>query len=244
MKDVSGDDRCAEAGAAPAAASPEIDLEQVADRTTRKLLTLLAAGAALLFAIHATPLGEAVKDWDAMTEVFTRGGIKAEFYFVVFTSLLIMVGTPRLLFCTLGGFAFGFWQGLLWSLVGSLIGSYLAFRAARWGGREWLIKHLGKQRFFARIAHAQPTIVSIALIRMLPLTNVVINLALALSSVRTLTFLAGSALGFLPQGAIAVVIGSGLAENVPWAGAAQIALAAVLLLALVAWHARKRRRRS
>lgn len=218
------------------------DIEQVAQNTLRKLLTLLAIGAGLLLVIHATPFGEQVRNWDSLTELFKAGGINAQIYFVVISTVLIMAGTPRLLFCTLGGFAFGFWEGLLWSLCASLIGSFLAFRAARWGGRAWLTEHFGRRRFFARIVHAQPTVASVALIRMLPVSNVIINVGLALSHVGNRVFLLGSLLGFLPQGVVAVIIGSGMAETVPWAGAAQIAIAGVLLLAIFFWTLKHRRK--
>ena len=207
--------------------TPIPELEQVAQDTSRKLLTLLAVGAALLLVIHATPFGDQVRNWDALAELFKAGGLKAEIYFVLISSFLIMLGTPRLLFCALGGFAFGFWEGTFWSLSSNLIGSFLAFKAARWGGKAWLTERFGQRRFFARIVHAKPTISSIGL---------------ALSHVGNRAFLLGSLIGFMPQGIVAVIIGSGMAEEVPWAGAAQIGVAGVLLLAILFWASRKRRK--
>ncbi len=220
--------------------APELD--QVAKDTSRKLLTLLVVGALLLLLIHNTPFGEHVRNWDSLAELFKAGGLQAEMYFVLISSFLIMVGTPRLLFCALGGFAFGFWEGLAWSLLSSLIGSFLAFKAARWGGRAWLAEHFGQRRFFGRIVHAKPTIPSVTLIRMLPVSNAIINFGLALSHVGDRTFLIGSLIGFLPQGVVAVIIGSGMAEDVPWAGAAQIGIAGILLLAILFWASRQRRK--
>jgi uncharacterized membrane protein YdjX (TVP38/TMEM64 family) len=222
--------------------APTPELEQVAQYTSRKLLILLAVGAALLLVIHATPFGEHVRNWDALAELFTAGGLKAEIYFVLISSFLIMLGTPRLLFCALGGFAFGFWEGTFWSLLSNLIGSFLAFRAARWGGKAWLTERFGQRRFFSRIAHAKPTISSVAFIRMLPVSNAIINIGLALSHVGNRAFLLGSLIGFMPQGIVAVIIGSGMAEDVPWAGAAQIGIAGVLLLAILFWTSRQRRK--
>lgn len=223
---------------------PAPELEQVATYTSRKLLTLLVVGAALLLLIHTTPFGEHVRNWDALAELFKAGGVRAEIYFVLISSFLIMLGTPRLLFCALGGFAFGFWEGMAWSLLSSLTGSFLAFRAARWGGRAWLTERFGQRRFFGRIVHAQPTVPSVVFIRMLPVSNGIINVALALSRVGNRAFLIGSLVGFLPQGVVAVIIGSGIAEDVPWAGAAQIGVAGVLLLAILYWASRQRRGRT
>ena len=56
-------------------------------------------------------------------------------------------------------------------------------------------------------------------------------------------FLLGSLLGFLPQGIVAVIIGSGMATDVPWMGAAQIGLAGAVLLVTFLWTARKHRKR-
>lgn len=222
--------------------APAPDLEQVTENTSRKLLTLLLIGAILLFVIHATPIGQKIRDWDTLAEIVSTGGLWAEIYFVLISTLLITLGVPRLLFYALGGFAFGFWEGLFWSLCSSMIGSFLTFRIARWGSREWLIEHFGKRRFFNRIAHAKPTVASVALMRMLPVSNVIINFGLALSHVGNRAFLLGSLVGFLPQGVVAVIIGSGIAEDVPWAGAAQIGGAGILLVALLAWSSAKRSR--
>jgi len=222
--------------------APAPDLEQVARNTSRKLLILLALGAGLLWVIHATPLGEQVRSSEALERLFRSGGLKAELYFTVISAFLIMLGTPRLLFCALGGLVFGFWAGLFWSLLGSLIGSFAAFRAARWAGRAWLTERFGQRRFFKRIVHAEPTLASVVVMRMLPVSNGLINVGLALSQVNARDFLLGSLVGFLPQGVVAVVVGSGLAKEVPWAGAVQIGIAGMLLIGIYFWASKLRKK--
>lgn len=226
-----------------AADAPIPDLEQVATNTSRKLLVLLGIGAILLYVFNFTPLGRQIRDWDTLVAIFKTQDLRGEIYFVVISTLLTAAGVPRLLFYALGGFAFGFWEGLAWSLCSSLLGSFMAFRIARWGSRTWLIEHFGKRRFFNRIAHAEPTITSVALMRMLPVSNVLINFGLALSQAGNRAFLLGSLVGFLPQGIVAVIIGSGIAKEVPWAGALQIGGAGILLVCLFAWSKRQRSRR-
>ena len=219
------------------------ELEQVAENTSRKLLILLGIGALILLLIHTTPFGEQFRNWDALAHTFEGGGIKAELYFVLISSVLMTFGAPRLLFCGLAGFAFGFWEGLFWSLASSLLGSFMAFRAARWGGKGWLTERFGHRRFFGRIVHSKPTVASVFAMRMLPVSNAIINIGLALSHVGDRAFLLGSLLGFLPQGIVAVIIGSGMATDVPWMGAAQIGVAGVVLLATFFWTAKKHRGR-
>ena len=231
-----------ESGETSCGPSPS-EIEQLASNASRKLLVLLALGAILFLAIHTTSLGEQLRNWDSLTALFKAGGFRAELSFVAISALLMMIGTPRLLFWGVAGFAFGFWEGLLWSSCGSLLGSYIGFRGARWGGRAWLIGRFGKNRFFSRIVAIEPTIASVILIRLLPVSNAIANVGLALGKVSTRSFLVGSLIGFLPQGVVALIIGSGMADDVPWAGAAQIAFAGVLLVGILWWAKRQSRHR-
>lgn len=224
-------------------AAPAPDLEQVAS-TSRRLLILLAVGAGLLLLIHATPLGDKVRSSEALIGLFRSGGLEAEFYFAVISAFLIMLGTPRLLFFALGGLIFGFWAGLCWSLLGSLLGSYAAFRAARWGGRAWLSARFGSRHFFKRIIQAEPSIASVVVMRMLPVSNVLINIGLALSQVSSGHFLLGSLIGFLPQGVVAVLVGSGLSTDIPWAGGLQIGVAGVFMAGIYFWAVRRRKKQT
>lgn len=224
--------------------APIPDLEQVATNTSRKLLVVLCVGAILLYLLNATPVGRQIRDWDTLAGIFDTPDWRGEIYFVLISTVLTAAGVPRLLFYALGGFVFGFWEGLLWSLCSSLLGSFVTFRIARWGSREWLVEQFGKRRFFNRIAHAAPTIASVALMRMLPVSNVIINFGLALSQAGSRAFLLGSLIGFLPQGIVAVIVGSGIAEDVPWAGAVQIGGAGILLVGLFVWSRRQKSRRS
>ena len=217
------------------------DFKGLTRNTSRKLLTLLLGGAGLLFLIHATPIGEQVRNWETLTELFRAGGAQAELYFVLISSVLMMAGIPRLLFYGVAGFAFGFWKGMLWSLIASTLGSFIAFRLARWGGREWLTERFGGHRFFRRIVHAKPTIFSVFLIRLLPVSNGVINIGLALSQVGTSAFLIGSLLGFLPQGVVAALVGSGMGAEVPTAAITPITAGFALVTGILYWVSRKRR---
>ena len=184
-----------------------------------KLLALISVGAILLTVIHLTSLGEQFCNEDFLAELLNEGNQAARLYFVFISSFLIMLGTPRLFFYALGGYAFGFWEGLLWSLCGSLAGSFIAFRSARWGGRDWLAERFKRRRLIERIIHAKPTILSVALIRMLPVSNILINCGLALSQTGSRAFLLGSLFGFLPQGILFVLIGTGLSKSDYWCSA-------------------------
>lgn len=204
------------------------------------LITLLAA-AFLIF--HATPLGERLKDWRSLARLIDDNSLQSQLTFVFISTLLITLGIPRLLFFTVGGFAFGFWTGLGWSVCSILIGSFLTFHVARACGREWLSTRFASHRHFGRIVNAKPTILTIAVLRLLPVSNAVINAVLAIGRVDNRTFLLGSLLGFLPYGVMAVMIGCGLAEESTTKGIIQIATAAAILC-IAAWATARRFQRS
>lgn len=233
-----------EAASQDSASSPmdpafEAELQRAARAGTRKLLILIAVAAVLFVLLEFTPAGERVRDWPALYELMAGGDGEAALWFVAVTVVLMMVGTPRLLFYALGGFAFGFWNGLALALVASLIASWLVFRIARWGGRDWLRGRFGGHRLFARIVGTRPTALSVALVRCLPVSNLIINLALAMSRVRSRAFVLGTLLGFLPQGVVAVLIGAGIADEVAWEGAVQLAAAALIVLLLFVFAVRR-----
>ena len=219
--------------------------DSLTGKSSLRLLVLLVIVAAVLFVIYLTPCGAYIQDREAIDELARlakEGDFQARMVFVAISSVLIMVGTPRLIFFTFGSFAFGFWPGLFYSLCGCLAGSFLAFGFARWGARAWLTEQFGERRLIQRIVNAKPTILSIALLRFLPISNALINIGLSLSSTGIRTFLLGSLLGYIPQGIIAALIGSGLAQDVPWAGSLQIGIAAMLLISMLYLTARIRRK--
>ena len=146
----------------------QAELQRAARAGTRKLLILIGIAVMLFVLLEFTPAGERVRDWPALYELMAGGDGEAALWFVGVTIALMMAGTPRLLFYALGGFAFGFWVGLALALVASLIASWLVFRIARWGGRDWLRRRFGGHRLFARIVGTRPTALSVALVRCLP----------------------------------------------------------------------------
>ena len=214
---------------------------QAAERGSRKLLVLIAIALLVFVLLHFTGLGGYLRDWPAIQALMETGDAWAVMWFLVITIGLMVIGTPRLLFYALGGMLFGFWAGLALSLVGSLVASYVVFRVARWGGRDWLLQRYGRRPMFARIVGVRPTTPSVALVRCLPVSNAIVNIALALSRVGDKAFFVGTLLGFLPQGVVAVLIGSGLTDDTALDGAAQLVAAGLIALLFLGFALRRRR---
>src|SRR5258708_10854220 len=94
-------------------------------------------------------------------------------------ALVVAMGFPRLIFCILAGMALGFWSGLLWAQLGTLIGNYALFLAARAFGRDWAERMVRKRPGLQRIVQ-QRGMLGVLLARQVPVPGVFINLACAL----------------------------------------------------------------
>lgn len=229
----------------PEGVEDDIELESVApgfSKELRRLLILLAVAAAAFMLIYFTPVGEITRDVHRLRAFLAGDDFWAEVTYAAIVTGLVALGAPRLMFYVLGGLAFGFWQGLMLAQVGSLIGSYITFCAVRSGGRGWLKERFGNHRLVGKAFHVRSSIKAVVLIRQLPLSSVMINSGLALSQVSARVFLIGSFIGYLPQGVIAVLIGSGVVDEKAMDGVGKLVAAGVVLLvgAFLLWRWRKR----
>ena len=229
----------------PEGAEDDIELESVAPGFTkelRRLLILLAIAAAAFVLLYFTPVGEITRDIHKLRAFLAGDDFWAEAAYAAIVTGLVAVGAPRLMFYVLGGLAFGFWQGLMLAQVGSLIGSYITFCAVRSGGRGWLKERFGNHRLVGKAFHVRSSIKAVVLIRQLPLSSVMINSGLALSQVSARVFLIGSFIGYLPQGVIAVLIGSGVVDEHAMDGVGKLVAAGIALLvgAFLLWRWRRR----
>lgn len=233
--------------ALPTIAEGDIGMEKLEpgfSRELTRLLILLAAAAVVFILLYFTPLGAVVKDIHKLRAFLKGDDLWAELTYVACVTALMAVGVPRLMFYGLGGLVFGFWEGLILAQLGSLGGSFVMFQAVRSGGRGWLMKRFGKHRLMRKACGSFSSVKAVVLIRQLPLSNIVINSALAVSQVRPGVFLVGSFIGFLPQGVIATLIGSGVVDEKAMSGLGQLLAAGVVLLvgALFIRHWRRKNR--
>lgn len=233
------------AGGIPEGSEDDIALEAVApgfSKELRRLLILLGVAAAAFVLLYFTPVGEITRDIHKLRAFLKGDDFWAETAYVGLVIGLVALGAPRLIFYVLGGLAFGFLHGLVLAQIGSLIGSYITFCAVRSGGRGWLKERFGSHRLVGKAFHVRSSIKAVVLIRQLPLSSVMINSGLALSQVSARVFLIGSFIGYLPQGVIATLIGSGVVDEEAMEGFGKLAAAGIVLMvgAFLLWRWRKR----
>jgi uncharacterized membrane protein YdjX (TVP38/TMEM64 family) len=233
---------------AQATQEPEegIELAVVAtglSRELKRLLVLLGFGMLVFAVLYLTPVGSLVSDVNHLRAFLRGDDFWAEVTYAALVTVFVALGMPRLLFYGVGGLAFGFWQGLILAQCGSLVGSYLTFCAVRRGGRGWLQERFGSHRFVGKAFHIRSSIKAVVLMRQLPLSSVMINGGLALSQVSARAFLIGSFIGYLPQGVIAALIGSGVVDEKAMDGFGKLLVAAIALIMgvfiLWRWRAKK-----
>jgi uncharacterized membrane protein YdjX (TVP38/TMEM64 family) len=125
---------------------------------------------------------------------------------------LVAGGTPRLLFCPIGGLAFGFWRGLLWTQVATLAGYYALFLFVRWGGRDFVLRHFPRIKRLKDHFHGHSAALLVFGIRQLPISGLIINFLLGLSPIQHRHFLLGTALGILPEAIPLTLVASGIVK--------------------------------
>jgi uncharacterized membrane protein YdjX (TVP38/TMEM64 family) len=191
------------------------------------LLGLAAvASVALLWAVP--------KDWLLLgAEVkaqLAAAGLAAPLVFVAVAAAMIGLGAPRLLFCFLAGWSFGFAWGFALSHLATLLGAYGAFLLARKAAPERLLRRYPKLR--SATVPVGRGWWSVLLVRQLPISGLYNDILLGWSPVSHRDFWIGSALGFLPLGVTASLMGSGaLQADLPQMGK-YCALAAALFFLL------------
>lgn len=196
-------------------------------RALGKLLALalgLAAGGWLLRTLGAAPGTEWV-------DRYVRDeGLAGEALFVLIAAAATAVGVPRQVAAFLGGYGFGTIMGVALALVGQVLGCAASFFWARLVGRGWAERRLAG-RFGHRLRPVRDALAgspfgATVAIRLLPIgNNLALNLLAGMAGIPALPFLAGSALGYLPQTLVFALLGKGVRVEGAW----QLGLSALLL---------------
>jgi uncharacterized membrane protein YdjX (TVP38/TMEM64 family) len=180
--------------------------------------TLLKAGAllsavllgALLY--RFTPLRESLEPAGRVAAWVRATGWTGVLAFLAASTALVFLGVPRLLFCPFAGALYGFWGGLALSVVApttSYFTTFLLVRGRRSGRRP--VRLPRRLAFLSR----NPGFTGVVLARLIPLPGMMITLALSLSKVSRTAYLAGTAVGLIPEAAPLVLLGGGLLHPGP-----------------------------
>jgi uncharacterized membrane protein YdjX (TVP38/TMEM64 family) len=198
----------------------------------RNLLLLALGAGVLLTVVYLSPLRHLLTHWQEMSQYIRGFGILAPLVLTVTVAVLVSVGFPRLLFCVIAGMALGFWSGLFWTQLGTLMGNYITFTVARRGGRAWAERFLARRGKLKQLLR-QEGVSGVILARQLPVPGLLINLACGLFCSRQRDFLIGTVIGQLPEAIPCTLIGAGILQSSFKRSFGLIALAVVAVV--VAW---------
>ncbi|OGV48772.1 MAG: hypothetical protein A2X49_13755 [Lentisphaerae bacterium GWF2_52_8] len=205
-----------------------------AEKSFRKEFLIVGFFALAIVAAYLSPLREWLQRVPELSEAIRGWGFWAPMIFVPSVMILIALGLPRLLVCPIAGMAFGFWYGMLWSQVGTLLAYYVVFLFVRWGGRAFVVRHSPRAEKLSHFV-AKGGIPAVIIARQMPVHGFLVNLVLGLSPVRHFDFIVGTAIGVIPEAVPCVLVGSGAAQGSALRSAAYVG-GAMLILAL-AWLA-------
>lgn len=199
-----------------------------------RMVVLAAIVGAVLVLVYLPPLRAAL-GLGRLREISgqIRGlGVLGPLVVMLGVAVLAALGWSRLVLCSIAGMALGFWSGLLWAQLGTLLGNYATFLAARFAARRWAEQYVSKRGKLHTLLQ-QRGIAGVILARQLPVPGLLVNLACGLFPLRHRHFLIGTLAGQLPEAVPFTLIGAGALEGSFAKGAGLIGLG--VAVAVVAW---------
>jgi uncharacterized membrane protein YdjX (TVP38/TMEM64 family) len=188
-------------------------------RELRKNLLKAVVLAALLITVLAivrfSPLAAHLKvsNIKVMQHKLSEFGGLAPLLFLIGGAFVITMGVPRAVVSILGGLVFGLFWGILLALLAALLGSTIIFLLTKWLGRPLFKQKVGG--YLKAIENHTKTdgFLMVIILRQLPLTSLLINVLIGLTSISMGIFILGSIVGLLPEIIIFALFGSSLQEN-------------------------------
>lgn len=210
----------------------EADRQGATDRPWLKIVVLGAILLTLLGIGYLSPLRGYLSRVREVSDGIKSLGLLGPVVLAGSVAVLVAMGLPRLLFCVIAGMALGFWAGLFWAQLGTLLGNYAVFLLVRLHGQEWAEAYLSRRGRLSGLVRRQG-IIGVILARQVPAPSLLINLACGLLPLPHRDFLIGTAIGQLPEAIPCTMIGAGLIAASFSRSVGVIGLA--LILAVLLW---------
>ncbi len=192
-------------------AAEEAAGEAAAKPPWRKVVWMAAIVAGLLALVYLSPLRHYLGHLRELSDSIKGLGLLGPLVLTCSVAMLVAVGLPRLLFCVIAGMALGFWSGLFWTQLGTLVGNYAVFLLVRLHGRDWAERYVSKRGRLHSLIRREG-IAGVILARQVPVPGLLINLACGLVSLRHRDYLVGTLIGQLPQAIPFTLIGAGVLQ--------------------------------
>lgn len=184
-------------------------------RNLFKAILLAALLITVLAIVRFSPLAQQLQlsNMEVLQHKLSEFGGLAPLVFLFGGALVITLGVPRAVVSILGGLAFGLLGGILLALLAALLGSSIIFLMTKWLGRPLFKQKVGG--YLKAIENHTKTdgFFLVIILRQLPLTSLLINVLIGLTSISMGIFILGSIVGLLPEIIIFALFGSSLQES-------------------------------
>lgn len=180
-----------------------------AGRAVLKVLLQVLLLGGCIGIVYLPPVREQLGRVQEISTCLQGLGWRAPLVFVPAVAVLVAVGVPRLLLCPIGGLAFGFWWGLALTQLGTVLGFYATFLFVRVNGRDFILRKWPRLKRYTEFSRRRG-IITVLLIRQLPVTGFYINLLLGLLPLSHADFILGTIIGILPEAVPATLVGAGV----------------------------------
>lgn len=217
----------------PISSEIEQETSRALGKETRQVLVAVLVVAAFMALAHFTPMKAWITNVQSWKNFVREFGWMAHAVFAFVSAGAVMMGVPRLAFCSAAGLIFGFGEGLLLSLLGSTLGSYGAFILSRHGFRRAAEARAEKWPWLKQMLK-KPSLMRVFWARQLMVPGIVLNVLIGMTPVRHSRFLLGTALGYLPLNIAFSLVGSGLGKESIATTMTQL-LAAMAVINVAAW---------
>lgn len=204
------------------------------------LIGVIVAWLAIFFildlAFHG-PISTLLSNRDELVKTVESFGAFAPILYIILQIVQTVVAPiPGQAVGSIGGFLFGSW-GILWTLIGSIIGCYIVFRLARHYGRPLIEKIFKKSTIekFDFILDSKGTSLILFAIFLLPgFPDDLVCYMGGLTKLPIRRLMVLITLGRFPTIVLTNFLGSGLSDNLPLVAVA--AIFSVVILGLVVWQ--------
>lgn len=218
------------------------------DRAVLRFLLLLGLGIVGVLGVRFTPLGEIINltQLHAFFSELAREPYAPVVYVLSF-ALGLGLAFPASPFILVGGVVFGVWPGALYTWLGTMMGSALAFRLARFLGRPLVARVVGRRLQVLDAAVARNGFWAVFSMRLMPFIPFNLsNFAVGVTGVAFRPYLLATGLAMAPGLTITTFFanalweGTGREQALSRMGAASMLM---ILLSLVPWFIQHRRQR-
>ncbi|HEX6859900.1 MAG TPA: TVP38/TMEM64 family protein [Caulobacteraceae bacterium] len=156
-------------------------------------------------------------------------------------ALLAFIGVPQFVLIAAAVVAFGPWEGLAYSWIGTMVSSIIGFFLGRQFGGRLLRDYAGEGiRKFMTLIGKNGFMASL-IVRLVPSAPfIVVNMAAGVTPMRFRDFLAGTGIGIVPKIALTAFAGNSILQVVGGHGAQHVPLliGAALIWLVAGWYAR------